>query len=192
MSPTDLQLILASGSPRRKDLLNEAGYTFEVIPPDVEELDDPDMEIRKLTAINAKLKAEAVAPKHPDKIVVAADTLVLFKNKALGKPDDMQHAAKMLAAMNGQSHQVYTAVCLIQQSQQKTVEFDVYTDVTFKQMTQAEMTHYHSLIEPLDKAGAYAAQDHGELIIEKSVGSSTNVIGLPMEELANALEQHFC
>jgi len=174
MAADQIQLILASGSPRRKDLLNEAGYRFDIVPPDVVEIDDPDIEIRKLTAINAKLKAQAVAPDYPD-----------------GKPADMQEASAMLAAMNGQTHHVFTAVCLVLHSKQKVIEFDVSTEVTFKQLTQAEMDKYHSLIEPLDKAGAYAAQDHGELIIEKSVGSTTNVIGLPMDELANALQTHF-
>lgn len=185
------QLILASGSPRRKDLLNEAGYQIVVVPPNVEEIDDPAIEIRKLTAINAKLKAEAVAPNYPDQVVIAADTLVLFDGKALGKPADMAEASAMLAAMNGQTHHVFTAVCLVRHDQQKIVEFDVSTEVTFKQLTQVERDHYHSLIDPLDKAGAYAAQDHGEMIIERSVGSKTNVIGLPMDELAVQLRSHF-
>lgn len=185
------QLILASGSPRRKDLLEEAGFTFEIVPPDIEELEDDSIGIRALTALNAKLKARAVAPNYPEQVVVAADTLVLFRERALGKPKDKDEASQMLAEMNGQTHHVYTAVCLIRQQSNQVVEFDVSTEVTFKQLSKEQRDHYHSLIDPMDKAGAYAAQDHGDLIIEKSVGSSTNVIGLPMEALTKHLADEF-
>ena len=184
-------IVLASGSPRRKDLMEEAGYKFEVDVPDVSEIDDPAIEIRKLTAINAKLKADAVVGRHPGKVIIAADTLVLFDGEALGKPADLEEAAEMLGRLNGNSHQVYTAVCIMGFDSSKTIEFDVITQVTFKRLTQDEMTHYHSLINPLDKAGSYAAQEHGELIIEKSAGSATNVIGLPMDEVAEQLSSHF-
>ena len=184
-------LILASGSPRRKDLLDQAGFSFAIIPPDIEEIDDPSMDIRALTALNAKLKAEAVAQNHPDQVVVAADTLVLFQNRSLGKPADRDEAAQMIRQLNGNTHQVFTAVCLIRHGRGERIDFDVATEVTFKCLSEEDLRHYHSLINPLDKAGAYAAQEHGDLIIEESVGSSTNVIGLPMDELTEALKSHF-
>lgn len=184
-------IILASGSPRRKDLLENAGYQFAIVPPEVEEIDDPSIEIRKLTSMNARLKATAVAQDHPDRIIVAADTLVLFDNESLGKPADMVEAGKMIRRLNGKTHHVYTAVCILKQASNDLVEFDVSTEVTFKSLEDEEMDRYHALIDPLDKAGAYAAQEHGHLIIEKSVGSSTNVIGLPMDELAEKLELYF-
>ena len=161
------------------------------MPPDIEEIDDDTIGIRELTAINAKIKAEAVADRYPEQVVIAADTLVLFKDRALGKPADMAEATAMLGKLNGKTHQVYTAVCLMKTGSAQIDQFNVVTEVTFKQLTDAEMANYHSLIDPLDKAGAYAAQEHGKLIIETSIGSATNVIGLPMEELQEKLREIF-
>ena len=184
-------LILASGSPRRRELLTESGYDFEVHVPDVVEIEDESIEIRELTRLNAQLKANAVANDHPSQVIIAADTLVLFEGKSLGKPADMEDAEEMLSLLNGRTHEVYTGVCLLKQESGKAVEFGVVTSVTFKELSREERRRYHELIEPLDKAGAYGAQDHGHLIIEKSEGSASNVIGLPMEELAAQLRYHF-
>lgn len=171
--------------------MDEAGYDYQVIVPDIEEIHDTAIPIRELTAMNAKIKAQAIAPQHPESIIIAGDTLVLHDDEPLGKPADMEEAAAMLARLNGQTHEVHTAVCLIREASDQVVEFSVATEVTFYDLTPEQQAAYHSLIEPLDKAGAYAAQDHGELIIEKSVGSQTNVIGLPMEALAEHLESTF-
>ena len=103
----------------------------------------------------------------------------------------MIEASEMLALLNGKTHQVFTAVCLIRKSTGQMVEFSVTTDVTFYNLTCDEQRAYHKLIQPLDKAGAYAAQDHGEQIIEKISGSRSNVIGLPMDELPVHLEEQF-
>ena len=184
-------LVLGSGSPRRKILLEEAGYDFVIAPPDIEEVEDAEMPVRELTALNARLKARAVATGWPECVVIGADTLVLHEDEALGKPADLDEAAAMLARLNGQTHQVFTAVCLMRKATDQVVEFQVSTEVTFKNLSPDERAHYHRLIDPLDKAGAYAAQDHGELIIEKYTGSSTNVIGLPMERLKTELWEEF-
>lgn len=184
-------LILGSGSPRRRDLMNEAGYTFDVVKPDVEEIDDPARSIRALTRENARLKAEAVAADYADRVVIAADTLVLRDDTALGKPTDEAEAFAMIQSLNGRTHQVFTAVCVAAQAAGLEVEFSVVTDVTFKQLSDDELRHYHTLIEPMDKAGAYAAQDHGEVIIDRIEGSWTNVVGLPMEELTEILRDRF-
>lgn len=184
-------LILGSGSPRRRDLMNEAGYTFEVVKPDVEEIDDPARSIRALTRENARLKAEAVAADYADRVVIAADTLVLRDDTALGKPADEAEAFAMIQSLNGRTHQVFTAVCVVAQAAGLEVEFSVVTDVTFKQLSDDELRHYHTLIEPMDKAGAYAAQDHGEVIIDRIEGSWTNVVGLPMEQLTEILRDRF-
>lgn len=186
-----LPLILGSGSPRRRDLMNEAGYTFEVVKPDVEEIDDPARSIRALTRENARLKAEAVAADYADRVVIAADTLVLRDDTALGKPADEAEAFAMIQSLNGRTHQVFTAVCLVAQAAGLEVEFSVVTDVTFKQLSDDELRHYHTLIDPMDKAGAYAAQDHGEVIIDRIEGSWTNVVGLPMEQLTEILRDRF-
>lgn len=190
MNP-ESQLILGSGSPRRKDLMEEAGYTFEVIKPEVEEIEDEAIPIRELTALNAQLKADAVAGLHPDAVVIAADTLVLLGETVFGKPRDRADATRMLAELNGRTHQVFTAVSLRRKSDGITSGFSVATDVTFKNLSEEEMAAYHAKIEPMDKAGAYAAQDFGELIIESFSGSMTNVIGLPMDELAAELLSGF-
>ena len=185
------KLILASGSPRRKDLLTEAGYDFQVIVPDVEENEDVSVPIRQLTKENAELKAEAVSPANADAVVIAADTLVLLGERVLTKPIDGDEATEMLASLNGKSHQVFTAFSILHGREGKRVLETVTTDVHFKLLTEAEMTEYHRRINPMDKAGAYAAQEHGKLIIDRIEGSMTNVIGLPMRKLAEILESDF-
>lgn len=189
--PAQLPLILASASPRRRDLMTEAGYHFEVIKPDIEEIDDPSRSIQALTRENARLKAEAVARHHSNRIVIAADTLVLRDDAALGKPLDAAAAFAMVQSLNGRTHQVFTAVCVTSAAAGIEIEFSVVTDVTFKRLTDDELRRYHALIDPMDKAGAYAAQDHGELIIDRVAGSWTNVVGLPMERLAAVLAEDF-
>ena len=183
------RLILASGSPRRFDLLKKAGFDFEVIKPDVEENEDGSIPIRTLTEMNARLKAEAVASQHPDAVIVAADTLVLLGDRVLTKPVDRAEARQMLESLNGNSHQVFTAVAIVNYRQGRERCFDVVTDVHFKQLAGDEMTAYHEKINPMDKAGAYAAQEHGADIIERIEGSMTNVIGLPMDEVSCALAE---
>jgi len=185
------KLVLASGSPRRSDLLQEAGFHFEVVKPLVEEIEDDDIPIRELTALNARLKADAVAAAHRSSVVLAADTLVLLGEKVFGKPSSRDEASRMLGELNGQAHQVFTAVTLIHQESGRIHSLTVATDVIFKQLTREEMAAYHKKIDPMDKAGAYAAQDHGVLIIDRISGSMTNVIGLPMDEVIEALAGHF-
>lgn len=186
-------LILASTSPRRCDLLREAGYHFTVVKPEVLEIEDPAIPIRELTALNARLKADAVAPSHPGAVTMGADTLVLLGEKVFGKPADRAEAARMLAELNGRTHQVFTAVSFLHhERREKNVHcLTVATEVTFKNLSEDERIAYHSMVNPLDKAGAYAAQEHGGLIIESIVGSPSNVVGLPMDEVALVLEQHF-
>ena len=185
------QLILASGSPSRSDLLREAGYDFTVVKPEIEEIEDGSIPIRIVTAENAKLKATAVSEAHPEAVVIAADTLVLLGERVLSKPLSREEAVEMLAALNGNSHQVFTAVTLMQDGTGKTHRFTIATDVHFKDLTEPEMEAYHAKINPMDKAGAYAAQEHGELIIDRIEGSMTNVIGLPMDEVSAALKEEF-
>lgn len=184
-------LILASGSPRRRDLLSEGGYEFRVEAPGIEENEDTTLPIRLLTAENARDKAASVADRHPGAIVLAADTLVLLGDTVLSKPADLAEATRMLASLNGRTHEVFTAVAMRQGCSGKSVDLTVTTRVHFKTLTSAELADYHSRIDPMDKAGAYAAQDHGTLIIERIEGSMSNVIGLPMDEVAVALREHF-
>ena len=184
-------LILASGSPRRRDLLEEAGYRFRVENPGIEENEDTSLPIRQLTAENARDKAFAVSGRFPDAVVVAADTLVLLGDTVLSKPADRADATRMLASLNGRSHEVFTAVAMRRATTETAVDLTVTTAVHFRNLTSDEQADYHSRIDPMDKAGAYAAQDHGALIIDRIEGSMSNVIGLPMDEVAAALREHF-
>lgn len=176
-------LILASTSPRRFDLMTEAGLDFTVVTAEVEEFHDEAVPVAELTRQNAALKAEWVAARHPDTWVIGADTLVSIDRQALGKPADLAEAARMLGRLSGRTHVVGTAVCLIHAVSGRRHEFLEETLVTFKPLTESEIVHYLTLINPLDKAGSYAAQEHGEVIIEKVEGAYSNVVGLPMERL---------
>ena len=182
-------IILASSSPRRKRLMLEAGFNFEIIVSDAEEICDKFMIPWDLTVQNAQIKASPIAHNNQEKIVIGADTVVSLDNEIFGKPSDMDEAVKMLARLSGRTHIVTTGVCIIQKEKNET--FYVNTEVTFKPLSGKEISQYVKVINPLDKAGAYAAQDHGELIIEKYSGSFTNVVGLPMSEVKEALAHSF-
>lgn len=186
---TSLPLVLASSSPRRLDLMREAGLTFEVMAAQVEEAHDERAPLDILTRANAVLKASWVADRRPGKWVIGADTLVAIGGKALGKPADLAEARRMLALLSGRTHEVVTAVCLIHQESGQRREFLETTHVTFLPLTPEEIDAYLQLINPLDKAGSYAAQEHGDKIIAKVEGSWTNVVGLPMERLQEELGQ---
>ena len=182
-------IILASSSPRRRRLMLEAGFNFEIIVSDAEEICDKSMIPWDLTVQNAQIKASPIAQNNQEKIVIGADTVVSLDNEIFGKPSDMDEAVKMLARLSGRTHIVTTGVCIIQKEKNET--FYVNTEVTFKPLSGKEISQYVKVINPLDKAGAYAAQDHGELIIEKYSGSFTNVVGLPMSEVKEALALSF-
>lgn len=190
MSPRP-DLVLASGSPRRRELLTEAGYDFHVDLPGIEENEDTSLPIRLLTAENAAAKADVVAARRPGSVVIAADTLVLLGETVLSKPADLADAARMLAELSGKSHEVFTAVAIRDLSKNRHFDLTVTTKVHFKTLSDEAMADYHARIDPLDKAGAYAAQEHGELIIESIEGSMSNVVGLPMDEVAAVLRDHF-
>lgn len=189
MTDSSAPLILASGSPRRKDLLREAGYDFEVILPEVDEEHDESAPMSALTGRNARRKGMAVSEHHPARVVLAADTLVSINGSVLGKPADLEEAVAMLSQLVGRTHEVCTAVCLARGNPAVLREFSVVTRVTFRPLSREQIDHYLTLIDPCDKAGAYAAQEHGDLIIEKVDGSWTNVVGLPMDEVTAELAQ---
>lgn len=177
------ELILASTSPRRSQLMGEAGLEFRVVTVPVEELHVEEMPLVQLTRLNAEMKARSVAAEHPQAIVIGADTLVSVDGCALGKPANFAEAQAMLRKLAGRAHEVGTAVCLVHEATHRAVHFAVVTRVVFRPLSDTQITEYLSLIHPLDKAGGYAAQDHGELIIDHFEGSLSNVVGLPMERL---------
>jgi septum formation protein len=181
------RFILASGSPRRRQLLREAGYEFEVVSPPIEEVSHGWLTIRELTIHNATRKALQVARASPEAVVLAADTLVTIDGEVLGKPADMPAAVAMLRRLSGRSHEVWTAVCICHAALAKSQSFEEISRVEFRALTEHAIKGYFAKINPLDKAGAYAAQGDGKEIIERIEGSYSNVVGLPMETTARVL-----
>jgi septum formation protein len=183
------KLLLASNSPRRRELLAEAGFDFEAFAPNVDEKFDVDLTLRELTALNAIRKALAAARPHPKKVVLAADTLVAIDDHVLGKPENKNEAILMLERLSGRAHEVCTSVFICELARARSTSFYEISRVTFRRLDRAAIENYISRVDPLDKAGAYAAQGFGSEIIEKIAGSYTNVVGLPMEKTIPALTE---
>ena len=181
------RFILASGSPRRRELLSEAGYEFEVVSPPVEEVAHDWLTVRELTAWNASQKAASVSQTAPDAVVLAADTLVTIGGEVLGKPADFEEAVGILRRLSGRAHEVWTAVRICHAARRKSESFQEMSRVHFQALDEPAIRAYLAKIDPLDKAGAYAAQGRGREIIERIDGSYTNVVGLPMEKTAAML-----
>ena len=180
-------LILASASPRRVELLRQLKLEFEVVPSDAEEVFDEYLSPLELCQLNAHRKARVVAKKIPDALVLGADTLVFLDRKIFGKPADKTEAKKMLLQLQGRTHQVVTGVSLIHLRAHDEKIFAVSTDVFFRPLTAGQIDEYLSKINPLDKAGAYAIQENGELIVSEISGSFSNVVGLPIERVESEL-----
>ncbi len=179
-------LILASQSPRRSDLLREAGVDFKVVIRETQELHDASMMPEALCAYNAAAKALAVATEYPDDIVIGADTLVFIDDEPLGKPADEADALMMLSQLQGRTHCVCTAVAICMPGGERR-DFHEMSYVTFKPMTHEQLKEYISVVHVLDKAGSYAMQEHSELIVERFEGDRDNVIGLPITRLLEVL-----
>lgn len=165
----------------------EAGYDFEIDAANVDEVHDERAGLHELTMENAAAKAWHVARLKPHRLVVGADTLVAIDGCALTKPVDLDDARSMLRRLAGRTHEVCTAVALVCEGAHVFRRFEVVTRVTFKSLSEPQMEEYLTLINPLDKAGGYAAQEHGDRIIASVDGSWTNVVGLPMEALGEEL-----
>jgi len=186
-----MRLILASASPRRRQLMAEYGYEFAVQPSDVTEMTPPHLTVSEVTLYNARQKAEAVAQAHPDSVVIGVDTLVSLEGDILGKPRDLEDAFAMLQRLNGRIHEVYSGVWIVRLATATTRALVEVSRVKFRTFDEAAIRGYMERIHPLDKAGAYAAQDESaDGIVERIEGSRTNVVGLPMEALAKMLENH--
>lgn len=190
-------MILASQSPRRKDLLSGAGFDLEIVPADIDETRLPGEKPVDLVLRLAEQKAEAVRSglDHvpSDRMLVAADTIVWMNDEALGKPSDAANAAAMLRELSGRTHHVSTGVCAMLLSPNgacaRSTSFVDTTDVTFYELTDAEIDAYVATGEPLDKAGAYGIQGFGGLLVEYFEGDYTNVVGLPLARLVRALSE---
>jgi septum formation protein len=181
-------LILASASPRREELLRQLSLDFKVVPAQVAEVHHEQLTARELSQLNAYRKARAVAKRFPDVLVLGADTLVYLDGTLFGKPASLDEAFRMLEQLQGRTHQVITGICLLQLRSHRQFLFAESTSVTFHPLDEACIRRYLSSVDPLDKAGAYAIQEQGNLIVEKIAGSYTNVVGLPLERLATELQ----
>lgn len=181
-------LILASASPRRVELLRQLGVEFKVVPGDVAEIHQEQLTARELSQVNAYRKARAVAKRFPDAIVLAADTLVYLEAALFGKPATLEEAYQMLERLQGRTHHVVTGTCLLHLRKHRQAVFADSTAVTFRPLDAVKIRRYLNCVNPLDKAGAYAIQEEGDMIVEKLAGSYTNVVGLPIERLVAELE----
>jgi len=180
-------LILASKSPRRKELLEQAGLVFTVVPSDVDEdeitVTEPDHYVRYL----AEAKARDISNKHPDNWVLGSDTIVVIDSLILGKPASREDAFAMLKRLSGRVHYVFTGYCLSCQTKQRVISETVKTLVQFKELSDDEIDWYVRTPEPFDKAGAYAIQGLGTFLVKRIEGSYTNVVGLPVCEIIETL-----
>jgi septum formation protein len=203
------EIILASASPRRRELLGGMGVRFEVVTADVKELDAdsaPSLKPAELAIENARLKAQAVAKLRPSQWVLGADTVVALsrrlhsfsmgrdpmhsvRTRLLGKPASLKEALEFLRALSGKTHEVITGCALISPSGKEELFHDV-THVTFLKLTDETIARYVEAVNVFDKAGAYALQQHGDWIIAGVQGSRDNVIGLPTEVLRKVLLRH--
>jgi septum formation protein len=182
-------LILASASPRRRDLLQREGYEFTVLPAAVEEVTPAHLTPAEITLFNARAKAHAIAREQPHALVLGVDTLVAFEGELFGKPRDLTHAFEMISRLNGRVHEVWSGVWLVRHDARRETGFNEVTRVRFRHLSDDQLRAYLARIGPLDKAGAYAAQDDEGELIECYEGCFENVVGLPMKSLAWALRR---
>lgn len=182
-----MDIILASGSPRRRELLTQMGLSFRVLVSDADETADKALPPAEQVSLISRRKAEAVAAEAgPDALVIAADTIVALDGEVMGKPHSREEAVQMLARLQGKTHQVYTGLTLQEGSRTETcVEC---TAVTFRPMTAAEIQAYVATGEPMDKAGAYGIQGFGGMFVEGIQGDYFNVMGLPICRLGKVLQ----
>ncbi|MEK7468528.1 MAG: Maf family protein [Planctomycetota bacterium] len=181
------RIILASASPRRAELLQEMGVKVEIIPTRAAEIEGGHLDPLELALTNACRKAVVVSDLHPDALVIGADTVVTLGGRCFGKPADNRAAARMLRALSGKTHEVITGVCLMRKSARDLEVFAEISRVQLRRLTSRTISDYLAKVDVLDKAGAYAIQEHGEMLVKGLAGSFSNVVGLPVERLQAAL-----
>lgn len=180
-------LILASRSPRRIDILKKMGYNFKIIPADINE-EAVDCNISTYIPLKlAELKAESVGLMYPTDLIIGMDTMVFYKNKIFGKPNNDEEAELYLKTLSGKWHSVISGVCILSISKSKKFVFSEQSKVKFKKLKIGEIKKYLDLTNPLDKAGGYAIQEYGDMLIEKVVGSIDNIIGFPTEKFLKVI-----
>ena len=184
------KLVLASASPRRRELLSKIGLKFDIVPSKYDEkLDSDDFTYEKIEKI-ALCKAQDIMDKvSKDAIIISADTVVVLDGKILGKPHSKQDAFDMISALSGKTHEVITAIAMIDMKNEKTICRSQSTKVKFRKIETAEIEYYVSTEEPYDKAGAYAAQGLAAIFVEKIDGCFNNVVGISVYEVAQMLKE---
>lgn len=181
-------IVLASGSPQRKKLMEDIGLEFIVDPSYVDESEvDPKLKPTEQIVYLATKKASIIAKNHPGAIVVGADTIIVHENEILGKPKDEEDAYRMLKRLSGDRHRVYTAVALVKD--EKTHTFVSETEVSMKPLSDLAIHNYIQTKEPMDKAGAYGIQGEGGNLIENYKGDFFTIVGLPLKDLMEALKK---
>lgn len=184
------RIILASTSPRRQELLRQIGVEFEVVPSHVSEAADLNLPPREIARTLAERKCAAIAAQRPEAFVIAADTIVVLDEEILGKPDSPEEAVRMLVRLSNCTHQVITGLAFEWRNKNIREVLDVTTDVTFGTLSKELIEQYVSTGEPLDKAGAYGIQGMGAVLVQSIRGSYSNIVGLPVFEVAAALRRH--
>ncbi len=183
-------MILASRSPRRKELLSRCGVEFFVYDSGVGELTpESGISLEKLPEANALLKARAVAEKFPRELVLGADTMVICDDRAFGKPEDIDAACRMLAELSGKCHRVVTGVALLSVERNISQVWSEVTRVRFRELSEEVIREYVTRVNTLDKAGAYAIQEYGDMLVDSIEGELENVVGLPLTRLKEFLVQ---
>jgi len=181
-----MHIILASRSPRRRELLERMGIVkFDIIPAEGEERADPALAPDRLVEALSRQKAAEIAAGHPDALIIAADTVVSIDGRVLGKPHSREEAAQMLALLSGREHTVYTGITVARGGQ--TVTQHEATAVHFRPLSPGDISQYVATGEPMDKAGAYGIQGYGSMLVDRIQGDYFNVMGLPVCRLARVL-----
>jgi septum formation protein len=180
------RLILASSSPRRKELLSYALLPFDVYPSQIKEVMDPGLTAEEMVCSLADQKARDVFSQYPDAVIIGSDTIVVLDGKPLGKPQDEQDARAMLRMLSGRTHEVFTGVSLIAGNRSNI--FAEKTEVRFWPLTAEEIEWYISTKEPFDKAGSYGIQGKGSVFVHSIIGDYYNVMGLPVSRVVRELE----
>jgi septum formation protein len=189
VSVDKLELILASASPRRTELLAGVGIPHRVVVAAVTEHEDPLTNPREMVLHNAQLKAAAVANLHPEALVLGADTTVAIDQRALNKPANLAEAREMLKLLSGREHTVHTGICLIHKNAQFQESHCITAKVRFRNLSNEAIERYMGLVNTLDKAGAYGIQEGREIIIESFEPPISTIMGLPVEFLKERLSQ---
>jgi len=184
-----MKLILASNSPRRKELLSEITKDFSVAASTVDETNIRETRPEKFALLASELKSKDVGDKNPEAIVIGADTIVVIDGRILGKPNDINEAKKILSDLSGRSHEVMTGITLYNGASGKMIASLKTTRVKFKKLSLMDIDDYLQKVDVLDKAGAYAIQEYGEVLVENIVGDRDNVIGLPTGMLRRMIDE---